>query len=128
MSLTTFSLIAGSQDKNSLRVPSSHSNKRVLDDVGKCIAFLKDMEVRWSGAKQSRIIIEQLLQHQRNKLAPEHSASQSQSSVSPAQARSNINKRTLDDLEGSNSMWGDISGSDLFPFNPLDSALFASWH
>lgn len=128
MSLTIFSLILDSHDENSLRVPSSHSSLRLLDDVGKCIAFLKDMEVRWSGAKRSRLIIEKLLQHQRIKLAPEHNDNQSQSSISPAQERSNINKRTLDDLEDTNTMWGEQSESDLFPFNPLDPVLFASWH
>jgi hypothetical protein len=114
-------------------MPPSHYNPEVLDDVGKCVAFLQDVEVRWSGAKRSRDIIEQLLQHQRSKLALGRNAGQSQSSVSPARAKRNINKRTLDDFEvkntpraGENLLWGEIPGSELFPFDPLDPVLFSS--
>lgn len=70
------SLIADLCYENSLRMPSSHCKPEVLDDVDKCVTFLKDMEIRWSGAKRSRVIIEQLLQHQRSKLAVERDASQ----------------------------------------------------
>lgn len=115
-------------------MPSSHCSPEVLDDVEKCIAFLKDVEIRWSGAKRSRIIIEQLLQHQRRKLALERNAGQSQSGVSPAPAKRNSNKRTLDDFEitnapraGENSLWDEIPGSELFPFDPLDPALFTQF-
>ncbi|KAH9233218.1 hypothetical protein K456DRAFT_1911426 [Colletotrichum gloeosporioides 23] len=118
-----------------LRMPSSHSNPEVLDDVKKCVSFLKDVEVRWSGAKRSRVIIEQLLQHQRSKLALEHNTCQSQTSISPVQSKRNTNKRTLDDFEGTNTprtggenfLWGEIPGSELFPFDPLDPVLFSSW-
>ncbi|KAF0331895.1 fungal specific transcription factor domain-containing protein [Colletotrichum asianum] len=118
-----------------LRMPSSHSNPEVLDDVKKCVSFLKDVEVRWSGAKRSRVIIEQLLQHQRSKLALEHNTRQSQTSISPVQSKRNTNKRTLDDFEGRNTprtggenfLWGEIPGSELFPFDPLDPVLFSSW-
>ncbi|KAK2764158.1 hypothetical protein CKAH01_15835 [Colletotrichum kahawae] len=118
-----------------LRMPSTHSSPEVLEDVKKCVSFLKDVEVRWSGAKRSRIIIEQLLQHQRNKLALERNSCQSQASLSPAQSKRNTNKRTLDDFEGTNTprpggenfLWGEIPGSELFPFDPLDPVLFSSW-
>lgn len=115
-------------------MPSSHRNPEVLNDVGKCVAFLKDVEVRWSGAKRSRVIIEQLLQHQRRKLALERDAGQSQSSVSPGLAKRNTNKRTLDDFEATNtpragekSLWDEIPGSELFPFDPLDRLLFTQF-
>lgn len=115
-------------------MPSSHRNPEILNDVGKCVAFLKDVEVRWSGAKRSRIIIEQLLQRQRRKLALERDAGQSHSSVSPALAKRNINKRTLDDFEvtntpraGENFVWDEIPGSEVFPFDSLDSLLFTQF-
>lgn len=115
-------------------MPSSHCKPEVLDDVEKCIAFLKDMEVRWSGAKRSRAFIEQLLQHQRSKPALERNAGQSQSGVAPAQAKKHINKRNLDDFEatntpraGGNFLSGEIPEFDLFPFDPLDPVLFSSW-
>lgn len=115
-------------------MPSSHCKPEVLDDVEKCVAFLKDVEVRWSGAKRSRIIIEQLLQHQRSKLAVERNASQSRSDVSPAQPKRNNKKRRLGDFEvtdspraGESSLWGEILSSKLFPFDPLGPVLFSSW-
>lgn len=115
-------------------MPSSHCKPEVLDDVEKCIAFLKDMEVRWSGAKRSRVIIEQLLQYQRSRLAVERNTSQSQSDVSPAQAKRNNKKRRLDDFQvtntpraGASFLWGEIPSSELFPFDPLDPVLSSSW-
>lgn len=115
-------------------MPSSHCKPEVIDDVEKCVAFLKDMEVRWSGAKRGRVIIEQLLQHQRSKLTVERNVSQSRSDVSATQTKRNNNKMRLDDFEvtntpraGENFLWGEIPNSDLFPFDPLDPVLFSSW-
>ncbi|POS68916.1 hypothetical protein DHEL01_v212689, partial [Diaporthe helianthi] len=117
-----------------LCVPPSHWSPEFIDDVEKCIAFLKDMEVRWSGAKRSQIIIEQLLQHQRGKTTHERNAGQVQSSVSPALAKKNTSKKTFDDFEAANtpraaakSPWGGMPGSGSFPFDPLDPALISSW-
>lgn len=115
-------------------MPPSHCKPENFDVVEKCITFLKDMEIRWSGAKRSRVIIEQLLQHQRSRLAVERNTSHSQSDVSPAQTKRNNNKRRLDDFEvtdtpraGENLLWGEIPSSELFPFDPLDPVLFSSW-
>lgn len=109
-------------------MPSSHCRPEFLDDVGKCVAFLKDMEVRWSGAKRSRIIIEQLLQHKRSKLAVQRDTNQSQPDVSPAEPKRNNNKRKLDDFQTGNAfLWGEVPGSELFSFDPLDPVLFSPW-
>ncbi|OHF02882.1 hypothetical protein CORC01_01640 [Colletotrichum orchidophilum] len=52
-----------------LRVPLDRSSQVILEDAEKCAKSLKDLEPRWSGAKRSREIIEQLLVRRRNEIA-----------------------------------------------------------
>jgi hypothetical protein len=45
-----------------LRIPAKlYGDRRIIDDIQKCITLLADLESRWSGAGRSRAIIERLL-------------------------------------------------------------------
>ncbi|KAH7014084.1 Zn(II)2Cys6 transcription factor, partial [Microdochium trichocladiopsis] len=40
---------------------TEHSDRCVAQDVDKCVAILRDLEAAWSGARKSRLILEQLM-------------------------------------------------------------------
>lgn len=121
---------------NSLRMPPELSNDGVLEDVKKCAEILKDLEFRWSGAKRSRAIIEQLLLHHGNTAAHVTSVNHDSNDAIPPPKVLRGSKRPFDDFEDTvssapeneNLVWGDVPGSEIFHFDPLDPFLFTSWN
>ncbi|KXH25930.1 hypothetical protein CSAL01_04484 [Colletotrichum salicis] len=88
-----------------LRVPLDRSNTALLEDAEKCAQSLKDLEPRWSGAKSSREIIEQLLSRRRSEIAGDSPAYRdNEGRLSPENARK-ANKRPFADLQLHHPLW-----------------------
>ncbi|KAK1657541.1 fungal-specific transcription factor domain-containing protein [Colletotrichum godetiae] len=120
-----------------LRVPLDRSNAALLEDAKKCAQSLKDLEPRWSGAKRSREIIEQLLVRRRSEIAGDSPANRdNESRLSPGDARK-TNKRSFADVEAVSSSLVDIASGTWDPSTAgsgtiqhdgcMDPMLFASW-
>ncbi|KAK1635549.1 fungal-specific transcription factor domain-containing protein [Colletotrichum phormii] len=120
-----------------LRVPLDRSNAALLEDAEKCAQSLKDLEPRWSGAKRSREIIEQLLVRRRSEIAGDSPAYRhNEGRVSPEDARK-TNKRPFADVEAVSSSLVDVVSGTWNPSTTssgatqhdgcMDPMLFASW-
>ncbi|KAH8668463.1 fungal-specific transcription factor domain-containing protein [Xylariales sp. PMI_506] len=86
---------------------------QVLPDVEKCVGFLKDLEMTWSGAARSRAIIEQLL----------HNPGRSAEATAAA-----LRYRPQTDFESTEVLsWVQLPGSELFTFGQSSADLLNAW-
>ncbi|KAK9777755.1 putative Transcription factor domain-containing protein [Seiridium cardinale] len=91
-----------------LRMPGSPRDQ-ALADVQKCVTFLKDLEVTWSGASKSRAIIEQLMRD-------------------PPTRSESLNKRSLAEFEETEAFtWDQVPGAELFTYDVSGADLLNAW-
>ena len=111
-------------------MPSAQPNNQTVEDVEKCVSFLKDLELLWSGASRSRAIIEQLLAEYRNR-----TPNDSQRRLHMQDQVVGSNKRSFAEFEASNPVdtgeefffWQQIAAPEFFAFEGADPDLFNSW-
>jgi hypothetical protein len=86
-----------------------HPRKETLEDVQKCVSFLKDLEMTWNGASKSRAIIEQIMHD-------------------PANGSGSLNKRSLAEFEETEAFpWDHVPGSELFTYDISGVDLLHAW-
>ena len=117
-------------------MPTAEPNPQTIPEVERCVRFLKDLELRWSGARRSRAIIEQLLAENRRKAAAASAPRGEQGSYRtgaeadvPGPGTGLGAKRSFEEFEGIGEeplFWHQIPGSELFGFESVDPGLF-SW-
>ncbi|TDZ19887.1 hypothetical protein Cob_v007073 [Colletotrichum orbiculare MAFF 240422] len=107
-----------------LRMPPDQTDSQMEMDVHRCCSVLQDLEHRWSGARQSRTIIERLIQRRRCQNGNDYT----ESSVSGGNSGGS-RKRDFADYEGGafaaaeeGVWWRDIIGYTPFPSRPSDPA------
>ena len=111
-------------------MPAAQPNSQTIEDVEKCVSFLKDLELLWSGASRSRAIIEQLLVEYRNR-----TSTNPQGRHHTQDQLVGSNKRSFAEFETSNTadtgeeffFWQQIAGPEFFAFEATDPDLFSSW-
>ena len=105
-------------------MPTTRPNAQTVADVEKCVRFLKDLELRWSGARRSMAIIEQLLADHSRKSAAGGDEGGLGEYRGMGEAPSG--KRTFDEFEAvaEEPFWQQIPGSELFGFDGLEAGLF----
>jgi hypothetical protein len=108
---------------NSMRLPTTPPGIDIIPDVEKCVQFLNDFESRWSGARRSKAIVEQLLAEYRQKATTIDSQ---ESRSLPAGIHLHA-KRSFAEFESSEAgesemaaPWPEIPGWELF----ADAGLF----
>lgn len=115
-------------------MPTPEPNAQIIPEVERCVRFLKDLELRWSGARRSRTIIEQLLAENRRKAAAA-AAPRGEQGYHRNGAEGNVSghgagvagKRSFEEFEGVAEeplFWHQIPGSELFGFESVDPGLF----
>ncbi|SPO02311.1 uncharacterized protein DNG_04984 [Cephalotrichum gorgonifer] len=122
-----------------LRMPTAQPDPQTISDVEKCIRFLSELEPRWTGARRSRAIIEQLLAQYRSKAAamaageaPGFQGYFRNGTEGEAPGGTGTGtKRTYEEFgavaeEEQQLFWHQIPGSELFPSESVDPGLF-SW-
>lgn len=118
-------------------MPTPEPNAQTIPEVERCVRFLKDLELRWSGARRSRAIIEQLLAENRRKAAAAAAAPRGEQGYYrngvdgevPGPGAGIGSKRSFEEFEGVGEeplFWHQIPGSELFGFESVDPGLF-SW-
>ena len=121
-------------------MPCSQHNAETIQDVERCTTVLKDLEPRWSGARRSRVIIENLLlEHRRRQAPPDDGRSGDQWQENPSgenAAGGNGNKRTFSsiydaDRGGNNALeeglfWNQFVVPEMVCFNGFDLSGYSS--
>lgn len=116
-------------------MPTPEPNSQTIPEVERCVRFLKDLELRWSGARRSRAIIEQLLAENRRKAtaaAPRGEQGYYRNGVEGEVSGPGTGmggKRSFEEFEGVAEeplFWHQVPGSELFGFENVDPGLF-SW-
>jgi hypothetical protein len=90
-----------------------HPQVQTRPDVEKCVSFLTDLEMTWSGAGKSRAIIEQLLRDPRR---------------GTASSSEMVNKRSFAEFDDTEVFsWDQLPGSELFTYEASGADLLNEW-
>ncbi|KAK6366321.1 hypothetical protein LTS17_010827 [Exophiala oligosperma] len=115
-----------------IRIPSSQPRHEIIEDVEKCVSFLKGLEARWSGASRSRSIIERLLENYRHRTSTE--GYQEGDLLQQSRVGQGY-KRTFTDFMGvdlgetvdESVLWHQLAGPELFMWEGNDPGGLSLW-